>query len=459
MSKKKFEGKYVLITGAAQGIGFHTAMQFAKAGANLILADINKEKLEAATEQLSNLSIDVLMYEVNVADKDEVQGMAKDIIEKIGRLDILINNAGVGYHGEMEDMTLSEWKRLIDVNLWGPLYHIYAFLPLMKKQGFGQIVNISSGQSFFRLPTWGAYASVKLALGVISEVLHYELKSYNIRLTTVYPYMVNTGFYNDVKTQGIGARLSMMLLPLYAQKPERVAKIIFRATQRKKRVEMVNILNSFAKYARSIAPVAHFMDTTTNFLLGKRKKKVIREPKTSVQAYLQGITYQMLSFVQRYTGNLGFRIEEIMSGEHEFEPDFGNPGKRAMEFTVRWGPNSFLDWINPMGESFLVNDLSGTVSIEGLCQDAPCSGTLELKYFDEQKIIYTFEFQVDGVLYVFRGEKRDIYPWNLSTSHTCCFGELSRKESGDLISTSVTHFHLNTLPSFLASFQLSRSKS
>jgi short-subunit dehydrogenase len=450
--KTKLKAKLVLITGAAQGIGFHTAAEFANAGANLILTDINAEKLEEARKSLSGKGVKVETYTVNVADKEAVQLLADSVLEKHGKLDILINNAGIGHHDELEDTSLETWEKLINVNFWGSLYHIYAFLPAMKEAGEGHIVNVSSGQAFFRMPTWGAYAAIKLAMGVISEIMHYELKRYNIKVTTVYPYMVNTGFYKDVESDTIGGKLSMLLLPLYSQKPETVAKIIFKAVSRGKRVEMVNPLNTVAKYLNTFPISSDIMNKLLTFFLSESNEKLVEKIPG-----LQMAIFTIMSLnarVQDAAGNIGFKMDEIMQGEHEFENGFGPAGKKRMIFKVNWGTNQLIDWLNPFSDNFMVNDLEGTVSIDGLCEDEPCSGKLELKYFSEQKIRYTFEFETEEEAYIFVGEKRNIYPWNLPYSHTCCFGELRLKDSNELVSTSITHFRLDTLPEFLSSFQI-----
>lgn len=451
-NKEQLKGKWVLITGAAQGIGLQTAAQFADARANLILTDINTEKLLEAKRRLSKKAVRILTFTIDVSDKTAVEQLAKDVLDKIGKLDYLINNAGIGHHDELEDTSLSTWKKLIDVNLWGPLYHIYAFLPSMKKAGSGNIVNVSSGQAFFRLPTWGAYAAIKLAMGVISEIMHYEVHRYGIQVTTVYPYMVNTGFYNDVEGESLGAKLSMKLLPWYSQKPETVAKRIFKAAVSGKRVEMVNPLNNLAKYAQAIPPIANIMNKATTFILSDNENNRLENIPgfQFVMTALMGASMQLQSKV----GALGFEMEELMQGEHEFVVGHGPKGKQEMYFKVTWGTQQLLEWLNPFNEEFMVNDLEGVVFIDGLCEEVAVQGTLALKYFTEQKIRYEFEFEVEGEGYIFVGEKRNIYPWNLPYSHTCCFGELRLKATNEIVSTSITHFRLDTLPEFMRSFKL-----
>lgn len=153
-------------------------------------------------------------------------------------------------------------------------------------------------------------------------------------------------------------------------------------------------------------------------------------------------------------GNLGFRIDEVMAGEHEFEAGFGPPGKRPMEFRATWGPDSIAQWIRPSSGRFLWQEMDGEVSMDGLCHRAPMKGTLDLRYFDEKRLRYRFEFEAGGQSYLYVGEKVNIRPWNLPTSHTTCYGRCTEKESGRLVSTSVTFFHVRRMPEFVASLRL-----
>ncbi len=262
-------GKRVLITGGASGIGLATAERFARAGADLVLTDINGEALQEAAATLARHGVRVDTRVVDVSDREAVFALADWVIDDLGGLDVLINNAGIGHHGELADTTLERWDQLLAVNLMGPLNHVYAFLPHFKHRRAGQIVNVSSGQAFYRLPTWGAYAAVKSALGVFSEVLHYEVRKYGIRVTTVYPFMVNTPFYDDVESETWGSRMSMKLLPYYSQTPEKVGKIIFKAVRRGARVEKVSVLNDVGFYAQFVPLANDVIARTTNLMLAK----------------------------------------------------------------------------------------------------------------------------------------------------------------------------------------------
>jgi NADP-dependent 3-hydroxy acid dehydrogenase YdfG len=263
------DAKRVLITGAAKGIGLCTAREFAKAGCELILTDIDEHTLQEASKELGSLTT-VHTRVVNVADRKAVEELALWVEEQIGSLHILINNAGIGHMGELANTSLETWRKLVEINLMGPLHHIYAFLPFMIKRRSGHIVNVSSGQAFFRLPTWGAYASIKAALGAMSEILHFELRKHKIHVTTVYPFMVNTGFYDDVEAKTFGSRMSMKLLPYYSSTPEKVGRIIFDAVRRRKKVEKVSIFNDIGFYARVIPFANNIIARTSNFFLASR---------------------------------------------------------------------------------------------------------------------------------------------------------------------------------------------
>lgn len=270
---KKVTGKTILVTGAAAGIGYCLAENLAKAGAVLVLTDINAKALEEAKDKLADHGAVIYTRALDVSDKKAVFTLAKWVEESLGGLDILVNNAGIGHSGELAETTLEDWHRLININFFGPLYHVYAFLPYMKEKNAGHIVNVSSGQAFFRLPTWGAYATVKLALGAFSELLYFELKKYKIKVTTVYPFMVNTGFYDNIEAETWGAKMSMKLLPYYSMTPQKVAKIIFKAIRKETQVEMVSIFNDVGYYSRLVPPVSNVISSFTNILLAGGKKE------------------------------------------------------------------------------------------------------------------------------------------------------------------------------------------
>jgi len=452
---KSLKGKTVLITGGARGLGLNMAGEFVKDNSIIILTDISPDALREGKEVLETRGAEVHTYVVDVTNRKEVDKLAKDLLKKFGYIDILINNAGYGHHQDLEDTDLGTWEKLMDVNFWGPLYHIYAFLPSMKEHGEGHIVNVSSGQAFFRMPSWGAYSSIKNGIGTASEILRYELEKYNIKVTTVYPYMINTGFYDDVESDSIGGKLSMLFLPLYSQTPDKVGKIVYNAVKKEKSVEMVNPLNYVGKYLHFF-PVA---STISNKILAATmtKRNPMKKSK-GIMKLVENSFNKIETAIEKTAGGLGFNMEELMIGDHEFVNDSGEKGKFPFQFKVVWGTKNLAKWGNPFKSDFMVNDLEGTITIGGLAEEVPCKGKLELRYFDAQKIVYTFDFEVDGTAYQYVGEKRNIYPWNLPYSHTTCFGEVIEKDSGKVISKSITHFRMSDMPEFVKSLKFEKAK-
>jgi hypothetical protein len=150
---------------------------------------------------------------------------------------------------------------------------------------------------------------------------------------------------------------------------------------------------------------------------------------------------------------VGFLIDEEMSGTHEFEAGCGPPGRHPLSFRVTWGARNVGDFLNPFDRRFGHAELEGTITVGGLCDEAPCTGSLVLDYVKNHAISYTLDFEVDGTGYRFVGEKVNIRAWNLPVSHTTCFGTLTEAGSGRLLSRSVTFFRLRTAPRFLASLR------
>lgn len=152
---------------------------------------------------------------------------------------------------------------------------------------------------------------------------------------------------------------------------------------------------------------------------------------------------------------LGFRVTETMRGTHTFEPDRGPSGTHPISFTGRWGsPHLFGEWLNPFSERYMTGEMTGRVTVGGLCEEVPFEGSLQLRYFRGARIVYRFEFHHGSVPYRFRGEKRNLRPWNLHRTHRTLHGRLTREDTDTLVSRSVLRFRWSDLPAMLGSFRL-----
>lgn len=234
----EIRGKKALITGAASGIGRATALAMAERGAKLFLTDINAEGLENTRQEIESRGGEVCFSRaLDVSDYQAVKSMAEEIHARFGSLDILANIAGVALFSQVEDMTHEQWKRVVDVNLWGPYHAIECFVPEMIWAGRGgHVLTVSSTAGIIGLPWHVVYAGTKHALVGSSEVLRYDLRKHGIAVTVVLPGAVNTGL---VRTTVINAdpeacERGRRLFARHAMAPEKVAELIVRAIEKNK---------------------------------------------------------------------------------------------------------------------------------------------------------------------------------------------------------------------------------
>jgi NADP-dependent 3-hydroxy acid dehydrogenase YdfG len=188
--------KTALITGASSGIGKAVALTFAKAGIDLILLGRSIDRLQPVADAALQLGVSARSYELDLGDLAAVRpGIAK-IVGEVGALDILVNNAGTAYTNHLMDTPLTDWQRIIDLNLSSVLQVIQGSLPHMRQQKSGTIINLISvaGQQAF--PNWGAYCVSKFGLVALSKALAAEERVHGIRVTAIYPGSVNTALWD-----------------------------------------------------------------------------------------------------------------------------------------------------------------------------------------------------------------------------------------------------------------------
>ncbi|MBH5317825.1 3-ketoacyl-ACP reductase [Paenibacillus sp. GSMTC-2017] len=185
--------KTALITGAGKGIGKAAAIALAKEGVHLGLLARSSADLEALQQELtSTYGIRVYYATADVSKQDEVNASVATLIEQLGSVDILINNAGTGQFGTFMDMDPSDWERIIQVNLMGTYYVTRAVLPTMIEQNEGSILNVASTAGERGFATGSAYCASKFAVLGLTESLLQEVRKFNIRVTGLTPSTVNT---------------------------------------------------------------------------------------------------------------------------------------------------------------------------------------------------------------------------------------------------------------------------
>lgn len=181
------EGKVVIITGASSGLGEAAARHLCTEGASVALGARRTHRIETLAEDLRKNGGKALAVTTDVTDSGQVQRLADSAIQNFGRVDVMINSAGLMLYSLLERLRLDEWERMIDVNIKGVLYGIAAVLPYMKEQRSGHIINVSSVAGH-KVPWAGAvYSATKHAVCALSEGLRQQVKAYNIRTTVISP--------------------------------------------------------------------------------------------------------------------------------------------------------------------------------------------------------------------------------------------------------------------------------
>ncbi|CAN7425129.1 SDR family oxidoreductase [Mesorhizobium sp. LjRoot246] len=212
---ENIKDKVVVITGASSGLGEAAARLLAKEGAKLVLGARRLDRLQALAGELS-LGKDAIL-QTDVTDVGQVRRLVDHAVKTHGRVDVIINNAGLMPHSPLERGKVEDWDRMIDVNIKGVLYGIAAALPHMKTQKSGHIINVSSVAGHKVGPGGAVYAATKHAVRVISEGLRQEVKPYNIRTTIISPGAVATELPDSVTevdvAEGVRALYDRVAIP------------------------------------------------------------------------------------------------------------------------------------------------------------------------------------------------------------------------------------------------------
>jgi NADP-dependent 3-hydroxy acid dehydrogenase YdfG len=185
-------GRVVAVTGASSGIGEATALACAEAGAAVALAARRTERIDALAERIKNEGGRAIAVQTDVGEEDQARAFVERTNEELGRIDVLVNNAGVMLLGPILGAPTEEWRRMIHANVYGVLYCTHAALPLMAEQGSGHIVNVSSVAGRFAREGSGVYNLTKFGVGAFSESLRQEGVRYGVRVTLIEPGAVAT---------------------------------------------------------------------------------------------------------------------------------------------------------------------------------------------------------------------------------------------------------------------------
>jgi NADP-dependent 3-hydroxy acid dehydrogenase YdfG len=211
------QGKVIVITGASSGIGAATARLLASHGAKVVLGARRLDRLEALASAITAAGGEAAYARTDVSQRADVTALIQLACERYGKLDVLINNAGIGLISALDELRVEDWEAMIDVNIKGVLYGIAAALPIFRQQEFGHFVNVLSTSGLRIVPLQSVYAGTKNAVRAISEGLRQEAGD-KLRVTIISPGFVHTDFADsmtnpEVKAQIIAARDKMAISP------------------------------------------------------------------------------------------------------------------------------------------------------------------------------------------------------------------------------------------------------
>jgi NADP-dependent 3-hydroxy acid dehydrogenase YdfG len=237
---ENIKDKVVVITGASSGIGEATALLLAENGAKVVLGARRVERLETLARRIEALGGFAVYAEADVKRRDDLIGLVALALEKFGKLDVMINNAGIGPISMFDALRVYDWEDMIDVNIKGTLYGIAAALPVFRKQEFGHIINIISTAGIKIVPMQGVYAATKNAVRTITEALRQEAGP-NLRVTGVSPGFVNTDFADSMTDAAVKAQIvetrDKMAIP-----PDAIASAIAFAISQPPNVDVGDIV-------------------------------------------------------------------------------------------------------------------------------------------------------------------------------------------------------------------------
>ncbi len=207
------EGKVVVITGASSGLGEATARLLSAQGASVVLGARRVDRLQSLVDELTASGGKALAVATDVTQCEQVKRLVDTAVQTYGRIDVMINNAGLMPQSPLERLKIDEWNRMIDVNIKGVLYGIAAALPYMKQQKGGHIINVSSVAGHKVGPGGAVYAATKHAVRALSEGLRQEVKPYNIRTTVISPGAVATELPNSVTEPDVAESVRKFMTP------------------------------------------------------------------------------------------------------------------------------------------------------------------------------------------------------------------------------------------------------
>jgi NADP-dependent 3-hydroxy acid dehydrogenase YdfG len=237
---ENIKGKVVAITGASSGMGKAIAIALANNGAKVVLGARRTEQLQQIVEGINSEGGDASFAKIDVKNKADLVTLVNTAIQQYGRLDVIVNNAGISQLARIDDLDIDGWEEMIDINLRGVLYGMAAAIPIFKQQQSGHIVNIISTSGIKIVPMQGVYAGTKNAIRTIAEAFRQESDG-SIRITGISPGFVKTDFASHIKNEEMKTAIQQGMEEI-AIDPIAIANAVIYAVSQPADVEIGDIV-------------------------------------------------------------------------------------------------------------------------------------------------------------------------------------------------------------------------
>ncbi|MCW3106912.1 MAG: putative short-chain dehydrogenase/reductase precursor [Segetibacter sp.] len=235
------EGKVIVITGASSGLGEAAARHLSEQGATVVLGARRVDRIQSLADELNNNGGKALAIATDVTKHEQVKALVDAAVQTYGRIDVIINNAGLMPQSPLDRYKIDEWNQMIDVNIKGVLHGIAAALPYMQQQKSGHIINVSSVAGHKVRAGGAVYSATKHAVRVISEGLREEVKPYNLRTTIISPGAVDTELPNTISEPDVAAGFQQFY-KTYAIPANSFARVVAFAINQPEEMDINEIL-------------------------------------------------------------------------------------------------------------------------------------------------------------------------------------------------------------------------
>ena len=262
--------KRAFITGAGSGLGLAFASALASEGWKIGISDVDEKRLQQAASQIRTLGGEAFSYLFDVSDYEAFKKSIEAFTSEVGGIDIGINNAGVGCAGHIDELSMETFRRVVDINLMGVVNGCHLFVPVMKRQKRGHILNVASAASFVSAPRMSAYNATKAAVVALSETIRAELADEGINVSVLMPTYVRTNIGRDCMGTDEGREQATMMVNASKLNPDQVA---IESLVRMSRGELYLVLPGEARFLWTFKRL--FPNLFWKFILGEVKKKLV----------------------------------------------------------------------------------------------------------------------------------------------------------------------------------------